>query len=626
MRALQKGFGHTRTGLLWTLALLLAAAPLSVIQKASALSGNGILSDPYLITSCADFKDIPDDMDAVYRLENDIDCTADGDTISIGNNVIAFMGTFLGNNNTITINIDDTDWAHDVAGLFNYIASATITDLTIDGSIVTDVSTGALAGYVEFTSISNVHILAEVTGGNATGGMIGETSNTTISASSVTADVEGSNYVGGIIGHSQFDTISDSSYEGNVLTSGYTAGGIAGRNNAGNNTRLSSTGTVTAYSIAGGLYGAAESASSTQTTQSYSTCDVTTTLNIAGGLAGELTGSYEIADSYARGDITGNHQVGGIAGFGTGSSIRRSYASGSISATAGTEVGGLLGLNLADDATIVDSYWNYLGGSNPTTTAGNTQIGAVLAQWSIDMILLQTYTTKPELFAPWDFDTVWGMNEEYNDGFPFLQWQGYDSDPRRDFDGVRSSVEDNAPNQGDANNDGIPDAEQHTVVSLVHSTTGKYVSVSLVDVGCNFDESWGGSVATVGSNSFSGRDVGYSYPGGFLDFTAACASVPNTIDVTVYFYGLDDADFVARKYNPHTKAYFTVPGAHVSTQTIGGQRAHVVSYQMEDGGELDADGIINGLIVDPIGLGVAALAAPNTGVAPVLDFLSKPKN
>ncbi|MEX0668568.1 MAG: choice-of-anchor U domain-containing protein [Candidatus Saccharimonadales bacterium] len=39
-----------------------------------------------------------------------------------------------------------------------------------------------------------------------------------------------------------------------------------------------------------------------------------------------------------------------------------------------------------------------------------------------------------------------------------------------------------------------------------------------------------------------------------------------------------------------------------------------VSYQATDGGELDIDGEANGIIVDPVGLGVEVVLAPSTGL------------
>ena len=70
---------------------------------------------------------------------------------------------------------------------------------------------------------------------------------------------------------------------------------------------------------------------------------------------------------------------------------------------------------------------------------------------------------------------------------------------------------------------------------------------------------------------------------------------------------------VLRKYNPTTNAYFTITNASLTSTTIGGKSAVVATYQITDGGSLDTDGVVNGIIVDPVGLASLAVSAPNTG-------------
>ncbi|HYH74983.1 MAG TPA: hypothetical protein VD735_03400 [Candidatus Saccharimonadales bacterium] len=65
------------------LLLGMSAVPFVAVGKALALSGAGTSGSPYQITSCADFADIENDMNAHYRLMNDIDCSASGDTFTV---------------------------------------------------------------------------------------------------------------------------------------------------------------------------------------------------------------------------------------------------------------------------------------------------------------------------------------------------------------------------------------------------------------------------------------------------------------------------------------------------------------------------------------------------------------
>lgn len=175
------------------------------------------------------------------------------------------------------------------------------------------------------------------------------------------------------------------------------------------------------------------------------------------------------------------------------------------------------------------------------------------------------------------------------------------------YTGLNSAVQDSAtiPNSADANGDGTVDYVQSNVAGSVNPVTNQYALVQ-TSSGCAVD---GQSVAAAPA-----EDAGYSYPAGLMDFTVqGCGANGFTTTVTQYYYGLDSANFVLRKYNPTTKAYTTVDGATITHAVIGGQNVVKVSYQVTDGGPLDEDGAANGTIVDPAGLATAVATLTNTG-------------
>lgn len=178
-----------------------------------------------------------------------------------------------------------------------------------------------------------------------------------------------------------------------------------------------------------------------------------------------------------------------------------------------------------------------------------------------------------------------------------------------DDDGISDAVEDAAPNNGDGNNDGTPDSEQNNVTSLSSPVSNKYVTLE-VDSDCDLS-----NVGITSEDSKAVKDSGYTYPAGLLNFTAACEES----NVRVFFYG--EADAAVRKYNPATNAYFTITSATKTTEVISDQTATVVTYSVTDGGDLDVDGLDDGVITDPVGLGVLSTSSPNTGVVSVRDFL-----
>jgi LPXTG-motif cell wall-anchored protein len=176
-----------------------------------------------------------------------------------------------------------------------------------------------------------------------------------------------------------------------------------------------------------------------------------------------------------------------------------------------------------------------------------------------------------------------------------------------DGDGIDESVEAAAPNNGDANDDGVPDSAQPNVSSFPNPGTGGYVSVA-VNTDC--------TLSNVGMSSLrSGAgDDGFTYPVGLVDFTASCAAASTV--VTVYFNDPPDGDLVVRKYDPSTNTFTSVDNAKLTRTTVGGKPVAVASYVVVDGGPLDSDHVVNGSVVDPVGLAQAVEASPAASPAP----------
>ena len=176
-----------------------------------------------------------------------------------------------------------------------------------------------------------------------------------------------------------------------------------------------------------------------------------------------------------------------------------------------------------------------------------------------------------------------------------------------DSDGIGDDIEAAGPNSGDGNDDGILDSTQLNVTSLVNAVTGQYSTIS-AGSGCELSDVSVKAAANLAS------DAGYTYPMGLFDFSANCGTPGFTTTITQYFYGQSASDFVLRKFA--NGIYRTVDGATFTSRTIGGQNVLVVSYEVVDGGPLDADGVVNGIVVDPAGPAQSVPGAPNTGVGP----------
>lgn len=115
-------------------------------------------------------------------------------------------------------------------------------------------------------------------------------------------------------------------------------------------------------------------------------------------------------------------------------------------------------------------------------------------------------------------------------------------------------------------------------------------------------------------NSLLNKDVGYSYPLGLFGFTfSAPTGSTQTVSLSI-LTDLPADEVVVRKYNTNTNSFSTIANAQVTEQFMGDERVVNITYEITDGGELDQDGQVNGIIVDPVGPAISSVGAPNTGI------------
>jgi len=190
-------------------------------------------------------------------------------------------------------------------------------------------------------------------------------------------------------------------------------------------------------------------------------------------------------------------------------------------------------------------------------------------------------------------------------------------DESGDTDGVPSNTELGAENFGDGNGDSLPDYLQSDVTSLNNDVSNSYNTLSSTGTSCDQLS----NVAIYAENQLSSNDSKYDYPVGLFNFTLTCLNPGDTANITVYYDKVyDTSTWTARKFN--NGVYTNIPGAVFSTATSGGNTVTTLSYSVQDGGDLDADGLANGVIIDPVGPGIlgttttapAAIGSPKTGI------------
>jgi hypothetical protein len=150
--------------------------------------------------------------------------------------------------------------------------------------------------------------------------------------------------------------------------------------------------------------------------------------------------------------------------------------------------------------------------------------------------------------------------------------------PDTDGDGINDGVEVLAPNNGDANNDGTRDALQANVASIPVADATEFATIVAE-----------GGITLRNVVSLPGLPP-YDYPIGRLGFEVHGVAVGGTTQVELMLPpGMEDT--VYYKDNGTTAWRFT--GASKSTGNF--------MLSLTDGGNGDADGTVNGVIVDPGG-------------------------
>lgn len=116
-----------------------------------------------------------------------------------------------------------------------------------------------------------------------------------------------------------------------------------------------------------------------------------------------------ISNSYSFANASGYCSVGGLVGYISKSSVINSYSTGRAIAT--WQLGGLIG---ASGGVVRNSFWDTetSGVSSPGRPGGGT------GKTTSEMKTKPTFTD-----AGWDFENVWNMDPDFNDGYPFLRCQ-----------------------------------------------------------------------------------------------------------------------------------------------------------------------------------------------------------
>ena len=425
--------------------------------------GNGTEDDPYLISTANQLSFVADLPGKCYRLQNDI--LLQSEWTPIGAYGEPFSGTFDGGGHTIS-NMIVTGGA----GLFKSV-SGTITDLNVSGSVssveqyaggITGQSTGAITRCTFKGDVSSEY---KSTTDCYVGGIVGKSSGT-IEDCSCSGAISASGYSGGIAGKFEGDCVKNCHSAGSV--SGYNSGGLIGSASGTVSDCYSSCAVDGSYRV-GGLLGDANTVM-----RCYATGDVTggETGGLIGISWGYINRCYATGDVMPKSSYSSSSYGGGLIGE-SRSNISECYAVGNVvtasdnSKTYSFEyAGGLIGKVFSSEGDIIKNCYStgsvsgeYCGGfiGNADNYHKQVEIDNCYAAGTIsesynkggligsgyayavtssyyDSQLSGCNDTKygsPRttsgmknqlIYDGWDFDTIWGIDETTNNGYPFLLW------------------------------------------------------------------------------------------------------------------------------------------------------------------------------------------------------------
>lgn len=303
-------------------------------------SGNGEVDSPYIITTAEELKWFRDE---VNRGRNNI-CAKIADNVEvidmstvchaadksqnleevswepIGNTTNQYMGTFDGNNKTITNLYINANQKY--SGLFGYTYISTIKNLTFVNANVTNTNsfTGILVGYGYGGTYQNImtSISCEVYGGDGTGGIAGKLAGNAYNCVNY-ATVQGKEQVGGLF--SSYDSsksITACANYGKVTASSLWVGGLVGYFNSGTIQDCANYGDVKGTNHVGGMAGFVSSGK-IQNVFSYGNVSATNSTQYIGMAFGSGSGTTEGMVAYYSGaKLTVNGQEKDVKAFGSG--------------------------------------------------------------------------------------------------------------------------------------------------------------------------------------------------------------------------------------------------------------------------------------------------------------------
>ena len=347
------------------------------------------IEDNYIISSLNDLKcllafgQFPE---YDFILSNDLDLSS-----LPGLYIPYFCGSFNGNDKVIrNLNLDHAEISQ--MGLFGYLHGALVENLGLENAYVNANSrAGGMAGITHSSVIRHSYCTGGTINGNyVMGGFTGDNCyGSTLSDVFFTGTVSGHTYVGGLAGLNRVQVMIQNAY-GHADVSGVSSvGGLVGRSGP--------------------------SSSLTTIKNSFSKGTVSASGTSAGGLVGENYSSG-IENAYSTAYTTrisgSNTYFGGFVGYNRDGKVYKSYSTGWVKFSgASPEIQmnrGFFG-GISGNCVMEDNFWD------TETSGASSTSGTAEGKTTSQMKTEATFTD-----AGWDFISIWSMDADINNGYPYF--------------------------------------------------------------------------------------------------------------------------------------------------------------------------------------------------------------
>jgi hypothetical protein len=187
--------------------------------------------------------------------------------------------------------------------------------------------------------------------------------------------------------------------------------------------------------------------------------------------------------------------------------------------------------------------------------------------------------------------------------------------PTSVFETIEASQSDDANSDGipdaqtiqsgiDVDRNGIDDVDQDNILCVKSAKRGLAIGVKVMSENAN--------VVAVKSIDDATQSTFFNEPEimtlGIISFKVLLQENASGAEVTVYFSEPAPADALWYKYDINA-------GWRIYQDAVFSEDRSSVTFSIEDGGPGDDDGVRNGIIVDPSGLGAKSVTSPSTGAS-----------